>query len=212
MSVRESSLRWERRKESRPAELLAAALDIFVERGFAATRLEDVAARAGVSKGTLYLYYASKEDLFKATIRQIIVPMIEEFAEEASRWDGDSADLLRMYFHAWWDHFGATPLAGVCKLMIAEANNFPDVNQFFHDEVVRTDLQLLGSILQRGIQRGEFREVPIEVATRLWIAPLTMRTIWDHCPAATMPQEFTVDPHEYIELHIQTVLNHLRPQ
>ena len=71
--------RWERRKESRPAELIAAALDLFVERGFAATRLDEVAARAGVSKGTLYLYFDSKEDLFKAVIRETIVPLLSDF-------------------------------------------------------------------------------------------------------------------------------------
>ena len=91
--------RWERRKEARPQELLEAAIDLFVERGYAATRLEDVARRAGVSKGTLYLYYENKEELFKAVVRSSIVPAIGEAEVSVAEFDGHSADLLRHLIH-----------------------------------------------------------------------------------------------------------------
>jgi hypothetical protein len=101
--------RWERRKDARPQELLAAAIDLFVERGYAATRLEDVARRAGVSKGTLYLYYENKEELFKAVVRSSIVPVIGEAEDPpVAEFDGHSAELLRHLIHSWWQRLGAT--------------------------------------------------------------------------------------------------------
>src|SRR4249920_3188746 len=88
--------RWERRKDARPGELASAALELFVERGFAATRLDDVAKRAGVSKGTLYLYFDSKDDLFKAVVREGIVSRIVEFEDRMRAYQGSSADLMRL--------------------------------------------------------------------------------------------------------------------
>src|SRR6266853_2784518 len=100
---RRSKSRRERRKESRPSELLAAALELFVERGFAATRLDEVAARAGVSKGTLYLYFSSKEELFKAVIRSGIVPLIERGERLLEEHQGPAHELMRQIVFAWWE-------------------------------------------------------------------------------------------------------------
>src|SRR5215813_6082104 len=94
--------RWERRKEARPAELLVAALELFVERGYASTRLDDVAAKAGISKGTLYLYFANKEELFKAVVREALVARLVEFKSQIGKFQGTSAELLRVVFRTWW--------------------------------------------------------------------------------------------------------------
>ena len=107
-SPSETKPRWERRKDARPQELLAAALDLFVERGFAATRLDDVAAQAGVSKGTLYLYFANKEELFKAVVRENMLPALGEGEEAIEKCDGNSADLFRDIMLGWWERIGAT--------------------------------------------------------------------------------------------------------
>src|ERR1700712_3718971 len=112
--------RWERRKDARPQELLAAALDLFVERGFASTRLEDVARRAGVSKGTLYLYFTNKEELFKAVVRDSIVPVIGAAEDIIAGFEGHSADLLRIVITDWWQRLGATNASGITKLIMAE--------------------------------------------------------------------------------------------
>ena len=183
--------RWERRKESRPAELIAAALDLFVERGYASTRLDEVAGRAGVSKGTLYLYFESKEDLFKAVVRETIVPLIREHQRGIEQSELDSARLLERFFVQWWEHFGSTRLAGIAKLIMAEAGNFPEVARFFHDEVIAPNGAVLAAIVQRGVERGEFAAVDIEAATHLWMAPLVLKALWAHsfdaiCPAGTM--------------------------
>src|SRR5690606_34614591 len=178
-AVSSRSPRWERRKEARPGELLDAALDLFVERGFAATRLDEVAARAGVSKGTLYLYFASKEDLFKAVVRQNIVPLIESFEREVAAWQAGSAELLRAFFEGWWTRFGATKLAGIAKLVVGEAGNFPELALFFQQEVVLPNAMLLRTIIERGIGRGEFEQVDVEATVHLWMSPLVMKAIWE---------------------------------
>jgi AcrR family transcriptional regulator len=100
--------RWTRRKEARPAELLAAALELFVERGYAATRLEDVARRAGVSKGTVYLYFPGKEDLFKAVVREGLVPLLERGEKVVAEHEGSAVDLIRELVRGWWEGIGMT--------------------------------------------------------------------------------------------------------
>src|SRR5688572_10872868 len=104
--------RRERRKEARPGELLEAALDLFVEKGFAATRSEEVAARAGVSKGTLFLYFPSKEELFKAVVRESISGRFAEFQQEFEKYEGSTADMVRYAMRAWWERIGATRASG----------------------------------------------------------------------------------------------------
>jgi TetR/AcrR family transcriptional regulator len=202
--------RWERRKESRPAELLAAALEIFVERGFAAARLDDVAARAGVSKGTLYLYYSSKEELFKAVVRENIVPLIEQYRRDVEQSDATSDVLLSDFFHAWWSRFGATRLAGICKLVIGEAGNFPELARFFQEEVVLPNLQLLLTIAQRGVDRGEFKPMDVEAAVHLWMAPLVLRAIWSHSIGPCCPPGFELPIERVLSSHIAMILDGIR--
>ncbi len=128
--------RWERRKEARPAELVSAALELFVEKGYAGTRLDDVAGRAGVSKGTLYLYFENKEELFKAVVRENIVARISQSADEVLHFEGSSAELVRRLMATWWDEYGSSTAGGIGKLMMAESGNFPEIARFFLDEVI----------------------------------------------------------------------------
>ena len=126
----------QRRKEARPQELLEAALALFVEKGFAASRAEEVAQRAGVSKGTLYLYYPSKEELFKAVVRHNLSSLIAEGEEIASSYVGSSSELLSILLHTWWQRVGNTPAAGIHKIVLSEVRNFPELAQFYADEVI----------------------------------------------------------------------------
>src|SRR5450830_2192338 len=134
----------ERRKEARPGELLEAALDLFVEKGFAATRAEEVAARAGVSKGTLFLYFTSKEELFKAVVRENISGRFQEWNAEFENFQGSSADLLRYCLTAWWERIGSTKASGITKLMMSEARNFPELATFYEHEVIQPGNALIG--------------------------------------------------------------------
>ncbi|HEU4852926.1 MAG TPA: TetR/AcrR family transcriptional regulator [Telluria sp.] len=172
--------RWERRKEARPQELLASALDLFVERGFAATRLEDVARRAGVSKGTLYLYYANKEELFKAVVRDSIVTAIGDAEDTIAVYEGHSAELLRAILFGWWEKVGGTKASGIVKLVMAEAHNFPDLAEFYREEVIVRGSRVISSMLERGVARKEFRPLDIDTSTQVLIAPMLMLMLWKH--------------------------------
>jgi AcrR family transcriptional regulator len=197
----------QRRKEARPAELTAAALDLFVERGFAATKLDDIAARAGVSKGTLYLYFSSKEDLFKAVIQQGILPVLDEGEALMATHSGDAMSLLRMLLLSWWQMVGATRLAGVSKLMIAESGNFPEVARFYYENVIVRGRDLVRQALHRGIAAGEFRSVDIESTIDVTFSPLLMLAIWRYSlgPCACGQQ----DPEIYLNTHLDLLLNGL---
>ncbi len=207
MSHSRQDRRWARRKEARPAELTSAALELFVERGFAATRLEDVAARAGVSKGTLYLYFPSKEDLFKAVVRGGIVPAIERAEKRFVDHRGSASELIRDIVKGWWTSVGNTRLGGIPKLMIAESGNFPDLAQFYYDEVISRGHRLVAAAVQRGIDTGEFLPLDVEYVMRLIIAPLWLLTVWrfsfDQCDSHRL------DPSAYLELHLDLILRGL---
>jgi AcrR family transcriptional regulator len=189
-----------RRKEARPSELTAAALALFVEKGFAATRLEDVAQRAGVSKGTLYLYFDSKEALFKAVIQEGVVPVVVEGELIAAGHAGSAFELLERLLNNWWDGIGETAYAGIPKLMVAEARNFPEVAQFYYEQVIRRGRALIGSALERGMQSGEFRRMDIETCIDVLIAPILMLVIWRHSMACC--QCNPVDPRTYLTVHL----------
>ena len=199
--------RWERRKDARPGELASAALELFVERGFAATRLDDVAKRAGVSKGTLYLYFDSKDELFKAVIREGIVSRIVEFEERMRAYQGSSSDLMRLLVKTWWQKIGATKLAGITKLMMSEAGNFPELARFYHDEVIVRGMALFAAAIQRGIDSGEFRSIELEHTPHICAAPVVMLMLWrnsfDLCGIEKM------DPDAYLATHTDLLVRGL---
>ncbi|MBS4019442.1 MAG: TetR/AcrR family transcriptional regulator [Dechloromonas sp.] len=196
-----------RRKEARPQELTAAALTLFVEKGYAATRLDEVAARAGVSKGTLYLYFDSKEALFQAVIREGVVPAIEAgeamFAEPGS----DPRALLRAFLEAWWERIGSTELGGIPRLIMAEAANFPEVARYYNDAVIQRGLALLRGAVQRGIDQGVFRAVDTTVIDVLLISPLIHLAGWRSSLAPCCGSN--IDPDAYVQAHIDMVLQGL---
>jgi AcrR family transcriptional regulator len=201
----------QRRKQARPMELLDAALDLFVERGFKATRSEDVAARAGVSKGTLYLYYPSKEELLKAVIRHNVVNQIAEGSEIIRQFKGNSAELLAMVLLLWWERIGETRASGIIKLMTSEVRNFPEVAQFYVDEVVTPSNQMLAQVIQRGIDRGEFRGVNVPEVVHALVGPLIFLVLNKHSLGACSIS-FLLQPRLVITALIDMVLNGLVPR
>ena len=199
--------RWERRKDARPGELAAAALELFVERGFAGTRLDDVAKRAGVSKGTLYLYFDSKDDLFKAVVREGIVSRIVEFEDRMRAYQGSSADLMTLLVKTWWQKIGSTKLAGITKLMMSEAGNFQELANFYHTEVIVRGLALFTAAIQRGIDSGEFRPIELQHTPHICAAPVLMLMLWrnsfDLCGVEQM------DPDAYLATHTDILIRGL---
>jgi len=199
-----------RRKEARPAELLEAALSLFVEKGYAATRVDDVAQRAGVSKGTLFLYFNSKEDLFKAVVRENISGRFAEWGREILRYEGSSADLLRFCMVSWWERVGSTRVSGIPKLMMSEGSNFPELAAFYEQEVIAPGSALIQKIFERGVSRGEFKVVDVHYATYLVLAPLLFLTMARKCPGPWSQPDSPLDPLVFIHLHLDTLLGGLR--
>ncbi len=197
-----------RRKQERPGELLQAALDLFVEKGYAATRVEEVAARAGVSKGTLFLYFASKQELFKAVVRHSIAGRFAEWSEELDNYCAPSSDLLRYCFNTWWEHIGNTKASGITKLMLSESGNFPELAQFYQQEVVLPGHTLIKRILQRGVERGEFRPMDLDLAVHCVVAPMMFLTIWKHSLGGCIPPgDFA--PEAFIAVQVDNLLHGL---
>src|SRR5258705_4977841 len=154
MSSTATKPRWRRRKSARPEEILQAALEVFTDRGFAATKLEDVARRAGVTKGTIYLYYESKEALFKALVRETIVPVIAKGEALANSFTGTARDLFEQLVREYFRLVGDTPLSGIPRLMIAEAGNFPQLARIYYQEIVTRRPRLIAGGPATGMEAG----------------------------------------------------------
>nr|WP_276554100.1 TetR/AcrR family transcriptional regulator [Cupriavidus gilardii] len=184
--------------------MVAAALELFVERGYAATRLEDVAAAAGVSKGTVYLYFANKKELFKTVVRENLVPALVRGTDLVDSYEGSTPELLRELLRGWWGLIGATPVAGLTKLIMAESANFPDIARFYHEEVMVPGDELFARVLARGVARGEFRALPANPTTTLICAPLVFLMLWQR--AFRIGSDVDIDPEAFLDNLLQVLL------
>lgn len=202
--------RWQRRAESRPQELLEAALAEFVARGYAATRLEEVARRAGVSKGTLYLYFENKAELFKAVVRNSLLSNLDEAEAVIAGFQGGSRELLAYLLTEFTRRISDSPLSGIPKLVLAEAGNFPEIAVFYYEEVVSRGRRLVQGVLQRGMDRGEFRHLDLEYAWRVVIAPVVLGILWKHTFAVLEPGGFEFERH--LRSHLDLLLDGLGPR
>jgi AcrR family transcriptional regulator len=197
-----------RRKEARPGEIVSAALALFADRGFGATKLEEVARAAGIAKGTLYLYFPTKEDLFRAVVRQELLPNLERIESAAAVHQGGSADLLRLLASR-LSQVMESDLGGIPKLVVSEAGNFPEIAQFYADEVVARALRLFDQVLRRGVERGEFRPVETSHVVPIFIGPLLMMLLWRHSVGRHTDIHF--DHRAVIETHLDILLRGLAP-
>jgi AcrR family transcriptional regulator len=203
----QDTARWRRRKDARPQEILEAALSVFAEKGFAAARMDDIAARARVSKGTIYLYFESKEAVFRALVQATLARRVADLAAVARGHKGAIAPLLRELILR-FGHFVATSdLVVLPKMVIAEAGNFPDLARIYREEVVERGLALLEGLMKTGMERGEFRKLPPGHAARLCVAPLLLAAIW-----RTTFARLDAAPYDYaglIDAHVTTLLRGL---
>jgi AcrR family transcriptional regulator len=199
--------RWQRRADARPQELLEAAQAVFVERGYAATRLEEVARRAGVAKATLYLYYENKPELFKAVVRNSLVAGFDAVARSQAEDTAPCRMRLTRLLQAFLERVATSPLSGIPKLVIAEAGNFPDIACFYHEEVIQRGRAVVVGLLEQGARTGEFRPVDTEYAWRIVIAPLLLAIIWKHSFQAceAQPMDFA----RHLEAHLDLLFDGL---
>jgi AcrR family transcriptional regulator len=199
-----------RRPEDRAPEIARAALDLFVTKGFAATKLEDVARAAGVSKGLPYLYFKSKEELFKAVIVEAIGEPLVRANEMVDAFEGSTEDLLRALV-AKFREFAESPLGGVIKLILAEAGNFPDVARFYCSNFDLRGRDLFAKVLRRGVARGEFRPIDdVEMAAIILAQPLAMHSVWLRS-IAPYDDNQPVDSGRFYAAYLDFVLKGLRP-
>src|SRR5450755_4272446 len=183
--------RWRRLPEERPQQILDAALSVFAEHGIAEARLEEIATRAGVSKGTIYLYFPSKEELFREVVRQRVGPAIAN-ADQASSLEQSAEAQLKSYLTHQWECLGEDDSEGWIRLVMLELHKYPDLAQFHWDEVVTRSNRILGDIIRRGIASGEFRQTDPETALRMIKALILMHVLWTGprapAPAAHRPK------------------------
>jgi AcrR family transcriptional regulator len=197
-----------RRKEARPAEIVSAALTLFADRGFGATKLEDVAKAASIAKGTVYLYFPTKEDLFRAVVRQELLPNIERIEMAAAAHTGSSGDLVRLLASRFTEVM-ESDLGGIPKLVVSEAGNFPEIAQFYADEVVTRGLRLFDSVLRRGVERGEFRPVDAAHVVPIFIGPVLLMLLWRHSVGRHTAIRF--DHRAVVATHLDILLRGLAP-
>lgn len=187
------SKRWARRKEARPQEILAAALALFVSKGYAATKMTDIAKAAGVTCGTPYIYFANKESLFKAVVRELLLPQLSRGQDLLAQFQGNSADLLRLILKTWWHTMNEHHLTALPKLMISEGSHFPEVAAIYRDEFIIPGNKILRQILERGVASGEFRLHDIEYAIEVICSPIIVAMLMQHSLINCLPDAFDAD-------------------
>jgi AcrR family transcriptional regulator len=202
----------QRRKDARPQELLDAALTLFVEKGFAATKAEEVATLAGVSKGTLYLYFPSKEELLKAVIHHTLSADIAQGRERLLAHQGSATEALLELLPEWWEAVYDSPNSGMFKLVVTEVRNFPEIAEFYAQEVVQPGMEVIGQLLQRGMAQGEFRaDLDVMAAVHSVVLPMIMLCLHKHslgpcsCIANILPE-----PRQLIRSHMALLLHGLQ--
>ncbi|MEX0840008.1 MAG: TetR/AcrR family transcriptional regulator [Parvibaculum sp.] len=195
----------QRRKEARPSEIMAAALTLFSERGFAATRLDDVAEAAGVSKATIYLYFENKEQLFTALVHDIATPRFDEIERMIDTYQGSSADMLSFVIARLGEIATTTRLPALAKIVLAESGNFPEIRAFYRDQIIRRGFGNLERIIERGIERGEFRRCNVKAAVQDIVFPILMNALARNT-FGELPQ---FDPDGFLAAHAEFVLRGL---
>ena len=170
--------KYQRRKEDRPQEIADAAFEAFAENGYAATRIDDVARRAGVSKGLTYLYYKTKEDLFKAVVRNVVVRRVDALLVTVATTELSSEEFIRGPLLDFMKRVPGSPIAIVIRLLISEGPRHPDLVDYYYDNVVARGLEAIRRFVERGVERGEFKREALELQPQLFLAPMMLSMIW----------------------------------
>ncbi len=196
--------RWKRRKDARPQELIDAALTLFGEFGYAQTRLDDVASRAGISKGTVYLYFSSKQDLFEAVVRERAVPWLESIEISGLNSQASMEDQLRSFLSWGWQQFVESRLHLIARIVLSESNNFPHLAQVYLREVMGPVNGLLMGLLERGVARGEVLGEVSQERVRALMARLAWFSVWR--PTLAAHSDSPLDEGRYVQEAIDMII------
>jgi AcrR family transcriptional regulator len=198
--------RFRRRKEERPEQITRAALAAFAEKGYAATRVTDVARRAGVSKGLLYLYFRTKEELFKAVIKSVVSPRIDALEKAIDETELSAEAYLRGPFLDFARELPKSPARVLIRLMIAEGPKHPDLTAWYWENVVAHGLGALRKLIRRGVENGEFRHSALEEFPHLLVSPVIMAMAW----SIVFEPHHRLDSDRVIEAHVDLLLRAVR--
>jgi len=202
----ESAGKQRERKDTRPQEIVDAAFEEFAVNGYAGTRLEDVAARAKVSKGLPYLYFKTKEELFKAVIRSVITPLFDAMRERMLSTDLSCEAFLKGPFLAFLQELVASRRVLIARLLIAEGHKHPELTKFYYDQVIAKGRETLQAFIDRGIERGEFKPTPLRDYPQLIIAPALMAVIW----RSLFERHHHLDTDALLATHIELLIDAIR--
>jgi AcrR family transcriptional regulator len=197
--------RYQRRKEDRPHEITQAALEAFTEKGYAATRVEEVAKRAGVSKGLMYLYFKTKEELFKAVVKSVVIRRMDQLIGNIETTDLSSEDFIRGPLSSFMKQVPGSPVAIVIRLLISEGPRHPDLVDYYYENVVAKGLAAITGFVERGVERGEFRKSVITELPQLFLAPVMLSIIW-----GIVFKTRELDTDKLIETQIDMLLAHIK--
>jgi AcrR family transcriptional regulator len=193
-------------KEARRVAIIEAALEEFTSQGFTATKLEDVAVRAGIGKGTIYLYFNSKEELFEEVVRRTLLPDRMLAANFVADFEGTTAELLTNHFRFMYTFMQSEKVPPLIAMVLGEISRFPQLSQFFYDEMISQSKALLESIIERGVKSGEFRKSASNMYHQILISPALLGVIWN----LQFKQQAPLDLAVYSEMHIDFILRALR--
>jgi AcrR family transcriptional regulator len=201
--------KFRRRKAARPGEIVEAAMQVFAEKGFAAAKLDEIAARAGVSKGGLYLYFDTKEEIFRAVVEQAIAPNLDVARAMLAGHPGPFPDLVRGLAQTMRGILQTTAVGGVVKMVIGEARNFPELARIWHDQLVAPMLGAFAAAVEAAQARGEVRPgAPRAYALQL-ISPLLVSVIWRETFVPIGAPGFDIP--SLLEQHVETYLRGIAP-
>jgi AcrR family transcriptional regulator len=197
--------RFQRRKEARPGEICAAALEVFVERGFAAAKLEEIARRAGVSKAAVYLYFADKETLFRAVVEQAVTPNVGAVVAMADAYEGPFAPLLEQVLERIAQFMTSSRIPAVAKMVIAESRNFPELARIWHERVVGLGVRALSGQIAKAQARGELKSGDPRFMAFSIMGPMLIGVIWRETFEPIGAE--AIDVPALARQHARTVLN-----
>lgn len=198
--------RYQRRKEDRPDEIADAALQVFSEKGYSATKVEEVAQRAGVSKGLLYLYYKTKQELFKTVVRKHVAPKVDRLLTAVETTDLSAEEFLRGPFLHLAKQIPHTPANIIIRLMVSEGHKHPDLVAYYWETVVSHGILALKTIVRRGVASGEFRETAIEKFPQLIVSPIILSVIWN----SVFSKQEKINSDEFIDTHLDMLIAWLK--
>lgn len=195
--------RFRRRKEDRPAEIAEAALAEFSAKGYDAARVDDVAKRAGVSKGLLYLYFRTKEELFKAVVRNFISPKVRALADGIRDTELSAEQFLRGPFLEFAKQIPRSPARKLVRLMVAEGPKHPDLVAYYWENVVVHGLNAMRTLIERGVKSGEFRKSALDEFPQMLIMPVLFSVVW----SGVFGKQHPLDTDRFIESHLDIMLS-----